>query len=91
MRSLINGRTNHEALQIAIALATHDAAEEAKQEAKESGEAPIKMKIRVERDHFEKVVDRRKAFIAYRNSIKKLNEDQRAFKEGNRALPPNES
>lgn len=82
---MICGETDHIALQIAIALATHDATEEAK----ETGEKLTK--IRVERDHFEKVVDRRKAFIAYRNSIKKLNEDQRAFREGNRALPPNES
>jgi hypothetical protein len=70
------------ALQIAIALATHDAAEEAR----ESGENLTK--IRVEKDHFEKVIDRRKAFIKYRDSIRNKNEDQRAFVEGTRALPP---
>jgi hypothetical protein len=74
------GVTDKEALQIAIALATHDAAEETK----ESGEKLVK--IRVEKDHFEKVIDRRKAFIKYRDSIRNKNEDQRAYVEGNRAL-----
>jgi hypothetical protein len=69
------------ALQTAIALAIYDA----EQTTKRTGREPTKVEI--DREHFAKVVQRRKTFIDYRNSIRKQNEEQRALGEGSRAMP----
>ncbi|RDW61106.1 hypothetical protein BP6252_12489 [Coleophoma cylindrospora] len=76
-----NGREIRNALQTAIALAVHDAEEDFKRTGRET------LKIEIDRDHFAKVLQRRKTFIDYRDSIKRQNEEQRALGEGSRALP----
>lgn len=45
-------------------------------------------KIFVRDEHFQAVVDRRKEFIDYRKSIRNMDEEARAYTEGNRALAP---
>ncbi|KAN0113249.1 hypothetical protein V8E51_006200 [Hyaloscypha variabilis] len=76
-----NGREIRNALQTAIALAIYDS----EQESKMTGKKPAK--IEVDKEHFSKVVQRRKTFIEYRDSIRRQTEEQRALGEGSRALP----
>ena len=69
------------ALQTAIALAVYDSEQDAKRTGRKGA------KIEVDKEHFSKVVQRKKTFIDYRDNIKRANEEQRALNEGNRALP----
>ncbi|KAH0541793.1 hypothetical protein FGG08_003748 [Glutinoglossum americanum] len=60
--------------------AKHDAERDAKRYGKQV------TKIEVDKDHFVKVVMRRKAFTDYKNKIRGQTEEQRAFSEGSRAI-----
>jgi len=66
------------ALQIAIALATHEAEEIAE-------ETSTRARIVVEPHHFQAVIDRRKEFVEYRTSIHRRDEEARAVADGARA------
>lgn len=69
------------ALQTAIALAVHDSEQDFKRTSKRNS------KIEVDKEHFSKVAQRKKAFIEYRDSIDRQNEEQRALHMKSRAPP----
>jgi hypothetical protein len=66
-----------EALQTAIALAPNDA-----EVMRIAGGKPALVEVTA--DHLEQVVERRKVFIEYTNSIRRETEEQRALGEGSR-------
>ncbi|KAH6691094.1 P-loop containing nucleoside triphosphate hydrolase protein, partial [Leptodontidium sp. MPI-SDFR-AT-0119] len=72
-----NGREIRNALQTAIALAHNDA-----EAARKAGEEDLRVEVTA--DHLEQVVERRKVFIEYTNSIRRETEEQRALGEGSR-------
>jgi hypothetical protein len=69
--------SSREALQTAIALAQNDA-----EVMRTVGEKPALVEVTA--DHLEQVVERRKVFIEYTNSIRRETEEQRALGEGSR-------
>jgi hypothetical protein len=72
--SLLTCLTPYLALQIAIALATHDA-----DNASPDGHADY---IEVWPDHFQRVIERRRIFVKNMNDIRNMTLEERALMEG---------
>lgn len=71
----------HAALHTAIALATHDK----KKSLLRGSNTEVSEVIEINEKHFEQLRERREVFIAYRNSIDKRTEEQRAAAAKDRA------